>query len=81
VKHLLQPLPPYSPQLNPVESLWSKWKAYIKHNEKPDKTALLKLIEEGALTITPQDAMGWYHEVTRHYATCIDNKGFLAIDP
>ena len=73
-KHIQKFLPPYSPQLNPIEFCFSKWKAYIKRNEKSDKTQLIALMEEAAQTITAEDEQGWYREVARYHDDCAASK-------
>ncbi len=34
--HLL-PLPPYSPELNPIEHLWHQIKSFVRHDHSPDR--------------------------------------------
>lgn len=67
-------LPPYSPQLNPIESAFSKWKAYIKRQELSTQTHLRTLIREGADTITASDARGWYAHTIKYYVHCAAGK-------
>lgn len=35
--HLLA-LPPYSPDLNKIESLWHRLKSFVRHDHTPDRT-------------------------------------------
>jgi transposase len=67
VAHEHKFLPPYSPQLNPIELAFSKIKAHIKVQEKHNRTQLMSLIEQAVSTVTADDAKGWYREVTRWY--------------
>lgn len=53
-------LPPYSPDLNPIESAWSKLKAYLRAARVRLRPALEQAVGAGLHTITPQDAQGWF---------------------
>jgi transposase len=69
--HVLKFLPPYSPMLNPIELLFSKWKSAIRRTGfLSDRDTLLTRIDEAAQTISASDCAGWTHEATRFYALC-----------
>jgi transposase len=53
-------LPPYSPDLNPIEPCWSKFKSLLQHAEARSREELDKAIAEAMTAITPQDAVGWF---------------------
>ena len=53
-------LPPYSPDLNPIEKMWSKVKAFLRSVKARTSDALLDAIAAALRTITPQDAKGWF---------------------
>lgn len=53
-------LPPYSPDLNPIESMWSKVKAFLRSVKARTLGALLDAIAAALRTITPQDTQGWF---------------------
>lgn len=53
-------LPPYSPDLNPIEKCWSKIKTYLRGAKARSYEALLKALKEALLTITAEDARGWF---------------------
>ena len=53
-------LPPYSPDLNPIEKAWSKLKAFLREKAARTHQALGKAIAEGLDRITAQDAQGWF---------------------
>ena len=53
-------LPPYSPDLNPIEKAWSKLKTGIRAVEARTVQALDLAIENLLPSITPQDATAWF---------------------
>ena len=53
-------LPPYSPDFNPIEKMWSKVKAHIR-KIKPRTSAETESAVASALTnVSPADAEGWF---------------------
>ena len=61
-------LPPYSPDLNPIEKMWSKIKELLRAAKARTFDALLAAIANALKTITAQDAQGWFEACG--YATC-----------
>lgn len=53
-------LPPYSPDLNPIEKCWSKIKTYLRKAKSRTREELEKALREALLLITEQDALGWF---------------------
>lgn len=53
-------LPPYSPDLNPIEKCWSKIKTYLRAVKARTYEALLEGLKQALLTVTPEDAKGWF---------------------
>ena len=53
-------LPPYSPDLNPIEKLWSKMKISLRKAKIRTESALSNGIQAALREITPQDCKGWY---------------------
>jgi transposase len=53
-------LPAYSPDLNPIEKMWSKIKNFLRTAEARTEEALLRAIAAALQTITPQDALNWF---------------------
>ena len=62
------PLPAYSPDLNPIEKMWSKVKAYLRKAKARTLDALIEAIGKALKTITHQDAIGWFESCG--YANC-----------
>ena len=53
-------LPPYSPDLNPIELAWSKLKAYLRAARARLWPALEQAVGTGLRTITAQNAQHWF---------------------
>jgi transposase len=54
-------LPPYSPDLNPIEPAWSKLKALLRSVGARTTTALHDALAGVVDAITPDDARGYFH--------------------
>jgi transposase len=54
-------LPPYSPDLNPIEKAWSKLKQLLRSAKARSKEALDRAISELLPQITPDNAAAWFH--------------------
>jgi transposase len=52
-------LPPYSPDLNPIEQAWSKLKARLRAEGARSREALEAALGPALDAITAQDARGW----------------------
>lgn len=53
-------IPPYSPDLNPIEEMWSKLKAHLRKVKARTNDNLLAAITEGFATITADNCVGWF---------------------
>lgn len=53
-------LPAYSPDLNPIEMMWSKVKALLRKAEARTHPDLLLAIADALRCVTAQDAIGWF---------------------
>jgi transposase len=62
-------LPPYSPDFSPIEHAFSKLKTFLRQAKAQSLQALVEAITQGLLTISEQDAIGWF-----------TNCGFLNLD-
>jgi len=56
----VRPLPPYSPDLNPIEKMWSKVKALLRSAKARTDAALLEAIGSALHQVTADDARGWF---------------------
>jgi transposase len=53
-------LPPYSPDLNPIEQAWSKLKTRLRAEGARSREALDAALGPALATITAQDARSWF---------------------
>jgi transposase len=54
-------LPPFSPDLNPIEKAWSKLKQILRSTKARTKEALEIAIAEAIRMITPDNAKAWFN--------------------
>ena len=54
-------LPPYSPDLNPIENCWSKIKARLRSLKPRTLDDLLAALAAAFALITPPDILSWFH--------------------
>lgn len=53
-------LPAYSPDLNPIEKMWSKVKEALRSAKARTQAALDDAIARAMASVTPADAKGWF---------------------
>lgn len=53
-------LPPYSPDLNPIEKAWSKFKQSLRSAKARTAEALDQAVTAALQTITPENAKAWF---------------------
>ena len=53
-------LPPYSPDLNPIEKAWAKLKQLLRAAQAPIKPTLEQAITDALPCITPANAQAWF---------------------
>lgn len=53
-------LPAYSPDLNPIEKMWSKIKAILRTLKARTEEALISAIAKALEQVTASDAKGWF---------------------
>ena len=56
----VQHLPPYSPDFNPIENMWSKVKERLRAAKARTEKALWDAIAEALRQVTPSDARNWF---------------------
>jgi len=60
-------LPPYSPDFNPIEEMFSKLKEFLRRVGARAKDHLYDAIGDGLREVTPRDILGWFG----HAGTCV----------
>ena len=60
-------LPPYSPDLNPIEKMWSKIKAILRTLKARTEKSLINAIAKALDAITAGDAKGWFKSCGYQY--------------
>ncbi|KAF8549310.1 hypothetical protein OG21DRAFT_1421553, partial [Imleria badia] len=61
-------LPPYSPDFNPIELMFSAMKYHLRRNGEYTRMAMMEMLDEdiyitlmkALYTISPTDILGWY---------------------
>jgi transposase len=64
------PLPAYSPDLNPIEKMWSKIKAILRKAKARTFDTLVRAIGDALKTITSSDAIGWFESCGYRNCQC-----------
>ena len=55
-----QYLPPYSPDLNPIEKMWSKMKSILRKQKVRDAVKLPQAVLNALNMVTPTDCLHWF---------------------
>ncbi len=63
-------LPPYSPDFNPIEKMWSKVKASLRAGKARCTEELYVAVGAALNQVTPQDAGGWFKSCGYRYTQC-----------
>jgi transposase len=53
-------LPPYSPDMNPIELAWSKIKTILRRLKARTFSDLIDALQQALLAVTPEDAHAWF---------------------
>jgi transposase len=53
-------LAPYSPDLNPIEKMWSKLKTILRAARARTREHLHRALADALATVTPKDAKAWF---------------------
>lgn len=57
---IIKYLPPYSPEFNPIENMWSKVKAFIKRMNPRDFDSIWNALNEALWNVTASNLTGWF---------------------
>jgi transposase len=53
-------LPPYSPEFNPIEKLWSKLKEFVRRQSTDSRDSFDAAVARAMASITSSDLLGWF---------------------
>ncbi len=56
-------LPPYSPEMNPIEMTWSKLKTYLRKRKAKTEDLLFKAVRAGLNKIKKSDCTNWINHM------------------
>ena len=59
-------LPPYSPDLNPIEQVFSKVKGLLRHAEARTREALIEAMGKALCAVSARDARGFFEHSGYH---------------
>jgi transposase len=58
----VEPLPVYSPDLTPIEEMFSKTNAYLRKVAARTTDTVITAMGEALELVTPSDILGWFHD-------------------
>ena len=58
----LLPLPPYSPDFNPIEEMFSKFKEFLRRAAARTRIDLVETIGEALRLVKTEDILGWFQQ-------------------
>jgi transposase len=70
-------LPPYSPFLNPIENMFSKWKTEVRARRPSNESELLTFIENGRDLITGADCEAYYRHMMGFLRRCLNREEII----
>lgn len=71
---IIKYLPAYSPFLNPIENLFSKWKSIVKSRLVQNEEELMVAINSASLEITSNDCDGYFRNMMCYVARCLNGE-------
>jgi transposase len=69
--HSMLFLPPYSPFLNPIENIFSKWKHKVKEMQVNNEQELFESIDNGSQLISDDDCQNCFRHMLSYIPRCI----------
>lgn len=67
-------LPPYSPELNPIEQFWSVVKSKVKRNKFLEKESLMTRVSEACDSLYMSDFKGFVTHSAKCFAKCLNKE-------
>ena len=80
MKHQIVYLPPYSPQLNPIENVFSKLQSFINNNMDSinNDDQLVECIHKAIASVSIHDCYQFYlHVIKKYYIECVNMKPLI----
>ena len=75
--HRIVFLPPYSPFLNPIENVFSKWKEEVRRGAPENEQQLLQLIHNASSSITQNDCAAYCRHVFNFIPQCMRSESII----
>lgn len=75
--HRLLFLPPYSPFLNPIENLFSKWKEIVRDKRVNTENELISEIYQGMRLISSEDCIAYFRHMLGFIRKCINRETII----
>lgn len=63
-------LPPYSPDLNPIESAWALQKQFVRARAPTDSTVLRRVAQRARRRVTPRHCRNWFQHAGYRIRNC-----------
>ena len=60
ISYIYLPLPPYSPDLNPIEKMWSKMKSILRKRKIRIASELPEAVKAALESVSTNDCRGWF---------------------
>ena len=60
ISYIYLPLPPYSPDLNPIEKMWSKMKSILRKRKIRIASELPEAVKAALGSVSTNDCRGWF---------------------
>jgi len=73
-EHVLLYLPPYSPFLNPIENMFSKWKNTVRKERVENEEKLFEIINNVESIVAAEDCATYYRHMLSYLLTYIARK-------
>ena len=65
-------MPPWSPALNPIEYVFSKWKLNYRARQAESECAVDEAIHESAKSIKPADCLNYFQHTQSLYVKALN---------
>ncbi|XP_074596279.1 uncharacterized protein LOC141851433 [Brevipalpus obovatus] len=72
--HSVEFLPPYSPFLNPIEEVFSKWKGIVKQKNCLNENDLIESIDEASREINESNCIAYFQHMKQFLPQCLERE-------